>query len=1454
MNLSILSIRRPVLAIVLSILIVLIGAVGYSFLGVRQFPDVDPPNITVTTTYTGANADVIESQITEPLEESINGIAGIKSITSASSDGRSNITVEFELGEDLEASANDVRDRVSRAQRNLPPDADPPIVAKADANSNAILVMTVQSTARSLTELTDIGTNLFKERLQTIPGVGNITIWGERRYAMRLIMDPDRLGSYGLTPADVRDALQRENVELPAGRLEGKNTELSLRAVGRLSKPEEFEDLILRAQPGATVRLRDVARVYLGAENERTILKRDGSPMIGLAIAPLPGANQVEIADEFYRRLDVLVKSAPKDIVLDVAFDNTKFIRKAVFEVQETLLIAFGLVVLIIFIFLRSWRATIIPVVAIPVSLISGFFFLWLAGFSINVLTLLGIVLATGLVVDDAIVVMENIFVHIEEGLHPREAGEKGATEIYFAIISTTITLVVVFIPVIFLQGLTGRLFREFGLVVAMSIAVSAFVSLTLTPMMSTRMLRHEEKQSWLTRVTEPFFIGMNRFYERTLHSVIKRPWLAAVVMLACVGTIYMVGRVLKSGLPPLEDRSALSLSITAPEGYTFDRMDSFMDTLTSVVDRTIPEKKLLITVTSPSFAGGGSNSGFARLILKDPEERPRSQMQIANELTATMRGISEARTIVAQEQTIATGGGRPGLSVQYVLQASELSDLRRVLPKFIDLAQKDPTFAIVDVNLKFNKPEVAIEIDRARARELGLSVLSIADVLQAGFSGQRFGYFIMGGKQYQVIGEYERSGRSTPDNIPALSIRTPEGLVVPLADLVKMTEQSSPPQLYRYNRYVSATVSAEPVPGKTIADGIAAMDNIARNTLDESFTTSLSGPSRDFAESSSSLVFAFMLALALVYLILAAQFESFVDPLTIMLTVPLALAGAVLSLWLTGESLNIFSQIGCIVLIGLVTKNGILIVEFANQRREAGLDWKDAVQEAAASRFRPILMTSLATILGALPIALSLGAASGSRVGMGVVIVGGMIFATFLTLYIIPSLYVILSRIKRHKGTHVPAKAAAVVGMLLLAVVPMRSQGVTTLDEAIGNAMKSNYNVQVARQDSVLATATGKGSVTPFMPTVNVTGSYVRGSNDVSQILASGQVIERNGAGYTNMGAAAGLTWTLFDGLKMFATSDRATVLEQGGVLQARSRMAMTVADVVTAYSSVIANQRVLNTTKDAFQLADQRYVIETNRFKVGSNSGVEMSQAEVDRNTVKGMVLRGETDLFTAKTTLNRLMARKPMDPLDVDTTLDVPTLPSLDSLQTELERQNYDVLAAERQLEAASLHVREVDSRFFPQVAANLGYSYTNNKSDAGFLIENRQLGWNVGVNFSYNLFNGFTDKLDAEKARVDAERQRLMVQDIRADQLNRLAQTYRRYEQGKALMDVEQASLTAAQRNAGIAVDKLRLGLITSIEARQTLQTLLEIGARLAQVEFETRVAGIEALRLAGRLLR
>jgi multidrug efflux pump len=986
---------------VFSLVIILFGFIGLTYLGVREFPSVDPAIITVSTNYPGANSDVIETQITEPLEQNINGIPGIRTLTSVSRQGSSNITVEFELSIDLETAANDVRDKVSQAQRLLPRDVDPPVVAKADADAQPIMMLAIKSTKRSLLELSEIADLTFKEQLQTIPGVSAVGIWGEKRYAMRLWLDPAKLAGYGMTPLDVRNAIGRENVELPSGSVEGNTTELTIRTLGLMSTPAQFNSLIIKQSGDQVVRVSDIGRAELGPEDLRSIMKLNGVPMVAVAIVPQPGANHIDIVDEVYNRLDFMKRDLAEDIGVEVGFDNTQYIRSSIKEVVETIIIAFILVVIIIFFFLRNWRTTLIPIIVIPVSLIGAFFIMYLAGFTINVLSLLAIVLAIGIVVDDAIVMMENIYVKIENGMDPMEAGLKGSNEIFFAIVATTITLIAVFFPIVFLEGLTGRLFREFSIVLAGAVAISAFVALTLTPMLSTKMLRPHSTHGFMFRKTEVFFIWLNDKYRVTLDNFLKQKWTARIIIAISVVLIVVLWINIPAEMAPLEDRSQITINTVSPEGITYEYRLDYIEDLGKMVENTVPEAEIIQTMVRSSF-------GFVRLVLNDPGERERSQQEIADQLNAQVISKTKGRSMVMQQSTF--GGRRAGQPIQYVIQAQNIDKLREVLPGFMAEVNSNPTFVMADANLKFTKPELQISINRDRANLLGVSTQNIGQTLQLALSGQRFGYFFMNGKQYQILGELARDDRNTPLNLQSLYVRNNSGDMIQFDNLVTLNESTAPPQLFRYNRFVAATISSGLAPGKTISEGIQEMDNISDKVLDETFRTALTGDSKDFQESSSSLLFAFSLALVLIFLVLAAQFESFKDPIIVMMTVPLALTGALIFMWYFDVTMNIFSQIGIIMLIGLVSKNGILIVEFANQRKEAGMSKLDAIRYAAAARLRPILMTSLATIFGILPLALGLGEGAQSRVAMGIAVVGGMTMSTFLTLYVVPAIYLMIS------------------------------------------------------------------------------------------------------------------------------------------------------------------------------------------------------------------------------------------------------------------------------------------------------------------------------------------------------------------------------------------------------------------------------------------------------------
>lgn len=1027
MNISEFSIKRPVFTFVMNIMLVLFGAIGFSYLGVRDYPAIDPPNISVSTSYSGANADIIESQITEPLEKALNGIPGIRNITSNSAVGRSNINLEFNLNVDLEAAANDVRDKVSQAARSLPQDlSSPPVVQKADANADYIISMTVQSNTRNSLQLTEYANNVLVERLQTIEGVSSVGIMGEKRYAMRIWLDPAKLSAYNLTALDVRQALDRENVELPSGKITGNATELTVRTFGKLYTEDDFGNVIVRSTEQGNIRVRDVGQAVLGPENEETSLRESRVPMIAVSLVPLPGANYVAISNEFYKRLEEIRREMPADITLDVSTDQTKFIKRAITEVEETLVLSFFLVVLIIFLFFRDFLIAVRPLIDIPVSLIATFFIMYLLGFSINVLTMLGIVLATGLVVDDGIVVTENIYKKLEAGMGKYQAAIAGSREIFFAVISTSITLAVVFLPVVFLPGFVGRLFREFGIVVAGAVLISSFVSLTLTPVLSVKLTRSKHSHSWFYRITEPFFVGMEDGYRRSLAAFMNVRWLALVIIAACLGITYYINANIQEELAPMEDRDQFRISLSGSEGTSYDYMEQYVDRVAKFAMDSIPEYKTVVSFVGGGGSFGSSNSGNVRVNLVPRDERIRSQQEIVDYVSRYLPMFSEGRAFVTQEQTIAVSrrGGQP---VQFVIQNNDFEKLKAAIPRVLAAAQDSPVLQNADVDLKFNKPELLVKINRLKATQLGISVQDISQTLQLAYSNLRFGYFTKEGKQYQVIGQVTRMDRDDPEDLKRLYVRTASGELVSIDNVVTLEESTTPPSLYHFNRFKSAVISAGLAPGKTIGDGIEAMREIARTELDDTFQTSLSGSSRDFAESSGNATFAFILALVLIYLILAAQFESFADPLIIMFTVPLAICGAYISLFFFDQTLNIFSQIGMIMLIGLVTKNGILIVEFANQKRKEGLSTLDSVLTAARLRLRPILMTSLAMVLGSLPLALSLGGASTSRIPLGIVIVGGVLFSLVLTLYVIPAMYSYLSRKRKQIDYGAPVMAEPV-------------------------------------------------------------------------------------------------------------------------------------------------------------------------------------------------------------------------------------------------------------------------------------------------------------------------------------------------------------------------------------------------------------------------------------------
>ena len=989
MNISELSIRRPVLATVMTVIILLFGMIGYFYIGVREYPSVDNPIISVSCSYAGANADVIENQITEPLEQNINGIPGIRSLTSVSQQGQSRITVEFELSVDLETAANDVRDKVSRAQRYLPRDCDPPTVSKADADASPILMVALQSEKRSLLELSEIADLTVKEQLQTISDVSSVSIWGEKKYSMRLWLDPIKMAGYGITPMDVKNAVDNENVELPSGSIEGNTIELNIRTMGLMNTAKMFDDLIVKHEGNQIIRFSDIGRAELGAADIKSYMKMNGVPMVGVVVVPQPGANHINIADAVYERMEQMKKDLPDDVHYSYGFDNTKFIRASINEVKQTVYEAFVLVIIIIFLFLRDWRVTLVPCIVIPVSLVGSFFIMYLFGFSINVLTMLAVVLAVGLVVDDAIVMTENIYIRIEQGMNPKKAGIEGAKEIFFAVISTTVTLVAVFFPIVFMEGTTGRLFREFSMVISGAVVISSFAALTFTPMLATKLLKQQKKKNAFYRITEPFQVALRH-----------RIWTLPVIVLMLGAIVYLWGAI-PSEMAPLEDRSMITINTRGAEGVTYEYIRDYTEDINSIVDSVIPDADAVTARVS-------SGSGNVQIRLKDMGDRDYTQMEAAEKLSQAVKKKTKARAFVQQQSSF--GGRRSSMPIQYVLQATNIEKLEKVLPVFMEKVYENPVFQMADVDLKFSKPEIRIHINRDKANIMGVNTRDLSETLQYGLSGQRMGYFYMNGKQYEILGEINRQQRNKPADLRAIYLRSSDGKMIQMDNLIELESSIAPPKLYRYNRFVSATISAGLADGKTIGQGLDEMDKIAKEVLDDTFRTSLSGDSKEFRESSSSLMFAFILALVLIYLILAAQFESFKDPFIIMLTVPLAIAGALIFMYFNDITMNVFSQIGIIMLIGLVAKNGILIVEFANLKQENGEDKVTAVHDAALQRLRPILMTSASTVLGLIPLAFATGEGCNQRIAMGIAVVGGMVVSTFLTMYIVPAVYSYIS------------------------------------------------------------------------------------------------------------------------------------------------------------------------------------------------------------------------------------------------------------------------------------------------------------------------------------------------------------------------------------------------------------------------------------------------------------
>ncbi|GHT53518.1 hypothetical protein FACS189446_1140 [Bacteroidia bacterium] len=1452
MNISELSIKRPVLSTVFVLVITLFGFIGYSYLGIREYPSVDNPIITVDVSYPGANADIIENQITEPLEQNINGIPGIRSLSSTSSQGSSRITVEFELSVDMETAANDVRDKVSRAQRFLPRDCDPPTVSKADADDQPILQISIQSEKRNLLELSEIADLTVKERLQTIQNVSAVSIWGEKRYAMRLWLDPVKMAAYSITPVDIRNAIDRENVELPSGSIEGDKMQFTIRTMGLMKTPEEFNNLVIRETANNVIRLRDVGYAELGPEDQRSIMRKNGVPMVSVVVIPQPGANHIEISDEVKVRVAQMQKDLPEDVRLDVVYDNTKFIRASIKEVQETIYIAFILVVVIIFLFLRDWRATLVPVIVIPVSLVGAFFIMYVAGFSINVLSMLAVVLAVGLVVDDAIVMAENIYVRIEQGISPKEAGIEGSKEIFFAIVSTTITLVAVFFPIVFMQGMTGRLFKEFSIVVSGAVAISAFVALTFTPMLSTKILRKRETKNILYEKTEPFFEGMNRIYEKGLAYFLAHRWLTwPIVGVTLIIIVVLMGQI-KSEMAPLEDRSQVRINMTAPEGSTYEFYRDYAGKIAAIADSVVPEKISDVMLVRSNFA-------FIQLMLPDIKDRERSQMAIADAVSTAVRKETEARAFVQQQSTF--GGRRGGMPVQYVLQAPNLEKLQEFIPRFMAKVSENPKFQMSDVNLKFTKPETRIEINRDKAALLGVSTRDIGQTLQYALSGQRMGYFYMNGKQYQILAEINRQQRNKPLDLKSMYVKNASGGMIQLDNLVDLSESVSPPQLYRYNRFNSATVSSGLAPGVTIGEGLNEMDKIAKETLDESFRTALAGESKEFRESSSSLMFTFSLALVLIFLILAAQFESFKDPLIIMLTVPLAVAGALIFMYFGGITMNIFSQIGIIMLIGLVAKNGILIVEFANQRQETGMSKLEAIEGAAIQRLRPILMTSLCTVLGLLPLAFASAEGANSRVAMGVSVIGGMIVSTFLTLFIVPAVYTYFStnRTREVKGERQKAKGTSPILYLLpfaFCLLPsnLHSQEVYDLKRCLETGLEKNYDLRIVHNEQQISDNNLTWGNAGFLPALDLSAGYSGAlNNNTVQKYTDGSTVKNENV--VNQGANLGLnvSWTVFDGLYMQTNYQRLKEFQKMGELNTKVAIENLISDIASEYYNFVYQNLRLGNLKYVVSLSKERLRIVEARYNIGSMSRLDLQQARVDFNADSSNLIKQFEIVNTSRIMLNRLMALEDVSQQIVvkDTLIDPNPDLKEKELRSNMEQSNARILLSAKNRMIGELDYKALKSRNYPYLKVNAGYGYALNLYGSGTLDRQDNLGLTYGLTLGFNIFDGFNRRREQKNAKLTIQNRQLQYEQMGLSLKADLANIWMAYKNNFKLINLEKENLETAHENYEIAMERYRLGELSGIELREAQNSLLGAEERLLQAQYNTKLCEISLMQISGQ---
>lgn len=1467
MSFSTLSIRRPVLMTVMALGIVLIGAFGASNLGIREYPNVDSPIITVRTTYTGANAAVVETEVTEVIEASVNSAAGIKSLTSTSSDGNSTIRAEFEVGTDLEAAANDIRDRVSRVQRRLPDEADAPVVYKSDSDSDPILIASLLSDTRDAMDLSEIGSNVVKERLQTIPGVSEVNLWGEKAPVVRIWLDPLRMKALGVTPSDVSSALSKENEELPAGKLEGQATDLSIRTLGRLEKPADFNSVPIRtASDGSIIRLSDVATIHYEPKDTRTGFKRNGKDVISVAVIAQPGANHVAIADEFYKRIEALRQDLPSDIQILSGRDSSVNIRSSIKEVIETIFISFLLVVAVIFIFLREGRSTLIPMVVIPVSIIGSFFVLYLFGFSINVLTLLAMVLAIGLVVDDAIVIVENIYQKIERRMSPKEAAVAGTNEIFFAVIATSIVLMAVFVPMLALGGMTGLLFREFVAVMIGTVIISTFCALTLTPMLCSKVLRTQKKGLFYEK-TEPFFVALNRIYDYLLSRFLRVRGVIFVLIPALLAAAFYCFSNISSEMAPQEDSNMFMVNISAPEGTglgkTKKMSEAFVEEMTALMDSSEYEE-----IQAGSRSGGSS---MIRVTLNSDKSKRRSQSEIARQVQILGANYPDLRVMVFEPQSIRSGAG--GLPVQFVLQAGEIEVLRELLPKFTAEAEKSPVFSVVNSNLKFTKPELHVEIDREKAHDQGVSVDDIAKAIALTLGDQTYGEYYKDGRQYDIIGAVPYEYRSSPTNLNELSVRNAAGEMVSVSNFISYVEKSASPSLPRYNRFSAATVSAGLMPGKTVGDGVLEMRRIAKKVIPDSLNiqTELAGSSKEYEDSSSGLYIVFLLALACIFLVLAGQFESYRSPFVTFFTVPLAIAGAIISLYLFGQTLNIFSEIALILLLGLVTKNGILIVEFANQITErTGCSRLAAAKKSARLRFRPILMTSLSTVLGAVPLILT---GAPSRIAMGVTIVCGLTFATALTLFVVPAAYSFFApRPANRISTDPEPKSFSQTGMraaswilaavfVAVMVAPQPAEAALSPEEAVQIALEKNANALIYEENVKSAESGVKSSRKGLFPTVDLSLSRYYTYGDAYSKTQAGVESDIDGDLEHSDAFQIAVNYTVFDGFEDISSYKSGKALVESSKAALRAERDNLAANVLSSYFDAVNAKSSLLLSDSNLAVSRARRELAKNKYEAGALTRLDYLSAQMDFSSDSAANLLTRSNLAAAIRLLDELMgggailsADELPDSIRVERSPSWNTQEGLAKAKEKALSNNAELVSAKAQVNYAQENRKGASSNLYPKLNLHGSWNATAGASDKGNPEESNSQYFRFGAALTWNLFNGLADNAEAEKAKIAERSAELQVENVRLNVETAVANAVDRHLRALESLEVAEGNDSLATEMLSLGQERLSAGSITNFEFRETQSQWRTTREALLSARIAARKAEIQVKLLTGDILR